>query len=47
MGITQPDVPIELFCQGTHLDASLTLDEIVRTVWEDDGNDLILHYRVG
>ena len=42
------DVPIAFFCSGAPLDSDITLDEIVRTVWEnDDDSDLVLHYRVG
>jgi polycomb group RING finger protein 3 len=41
------DVPIELYCNGEMLEAGLTLEQIVRTRWTDEHNDLVLHYKVG
>jgi len=40
------DVPIDIYCREALLEPTLTLDAIVRTVWLDQDNDLVLHYRV-
>mmetsp|Transcript_46131 Transcript_46131/g.92039 ORF Transcript_46131/g.92039 Transcript_46131/m.92039 type:complete len:272 (-) Transcript_46131:842-1657(-) len=46
MGLSE-SVPIEVLCRDRPLSATLTLEAIVREVWVDEENDLVLHYRVG
>ena len=46
MGLSE-SVPIEVLCRDQPLSATLTLNDIMRQVWVDEENDLVLHYRVG
>jgi hypothetical protein len=39
-------VPIDIFCRDAPLENGLTLEQIVRTLWGDEDNDLVLYYRV-
>ena len=40
------EVPIDIFCRDAPLENGLTLEQIVRTLWCDEDNDLVLYYRV-
>ncbi|KOO31464.1 hypothetical protein Ctob_007904 [Chrysochromulina tobinii] len=40
------EVPIDIFCRDAPLENGLTLEQIVRTLWGDEDNDLVLYYRV-
>jgi len=44
MGMPPDDV--DFYCLGQELESSTTLDVIARTLWKDDGNDLVLGYFV-